>query len=131
MAGALTLERLQAGLEATRFVAVAATRKVYAERGNAVWEDVENKEFLAENVGSYIEAYRHVVVGQMGKLTVPAYVTASDLAWWGQLAWKGAVTGVNSASTVYTYTFTPSPTNVPAGERSPAALLVPGSLSVW
>lgn len=109
--GSIALERLQAGLEATRFTAVAATRKVYAERGNAIWEDVENKEFLAENVGSYIEAYRHVVVGQQGKLTVPVYVSASDLAWWGQLAWKGAVTATGPTNTsVYTYTFTPSPT---------------------
>ncbi len=109
--GSIALERLQAGLETTRFTAVAATRKVYAERGNAIWEDVENKEFLAENVGSYIEAYRHVVVGQQGKLTVPAYVTASDLAWWGQLAWKGSVAATGPTNTsVYTDTFTPDPT---------------------
>src|ERR1035437_9848696 len=111
MAGALTLERLQAGLEATRFTAVPATRKVYAERGNAVWEEVIGREFLQENAGSYIDTYRNVTVSSMVKITVPFFVSAADLAWWGQLAWKGSVaaTGPTNA-TVYTYTFTPDPT---------------------
>lgn len=111
MAGALTLERLQAGLEATRFVAVPATRKVYAERGNAVWEEVVGREFLQENVGSYIETYHNVTVSQMAKITVPFFVSAADLAWWGQLAWKGTVTATGPTnSTVFTYTFSPDPT---------------------
>lgn len=111
MAGAIALERLQAGLESTRFTAVAATRKVYGERGNAWYEEVITKEFLPENAGSYIEAYRHVVTEKRAQLTVPFFVTASDLAWWGQLAWKGGVAATGPTNTsVYTYTFQPSPT---------------------
>lgn len=106
--GALSLERLQAGLEATRGTAVPATRRVYGERGPAFWDPTVKKEFLSEAMTSFIKNYRHVVVEQSGKLTIPAWVTASDLAWWGQLFWKGAVTGVNSAVTVYTYTFNPT-----------------------
>lgn len=108
MPGAIALEKLQAGLEATRGTAVPATRKVYGERGTAWWDPTVKKEFLAESMGSYVKNYRHVVLEQSGKLTIPFYVTASDLAWWGQLFWKGGVTGVLSAVTVYTYTFAPT-----------------------
>lgn len=108
MAGAIALEKLQAGLEATRFTGVAATRKVYGERGTAWLEELVTTEFLAENMGSYVEHYRNVQTAKMAKLTIPGYVTASDLAWWGQLAWKGAVTGVLSNTSVYTYTFSPT-----------------------
>lgn len=111
MPGAIALERLQAGLESTEFTAVPATRKVYAERGTAWYEEIVTKEFLKENVGSYVEYYRHVVTEKSAKLTVPFFVTASDLAWWGQLAWKGGVTATGpTAGTVYTYAFQPSPT---------------------
>lgn len=106
--GAIALERLQAGLEATRGTAVPATRRVYGERGAAFFDPTVTKEFLAESMTSYAKNYRHVVTGVMGKLSIPGYVTASDLAWWGQLFWKGGVTGVNSAVTVYTYTFAPT-----------------------
>ena len=66
------------------------------------------KEFLNESMSSYIDNYRHVVTGVGAKLMVPGYVTASDLAWWGQIFWKGGVTGVLSATTVYTYSFSPT-----------------------
>lgn len=107
MAGAIALEKLQAGLEATRGTAVPATRKVYAERGTAWFEQTVAKEWLAESMSSYVANYRHIVTEQSAKLTVPFYVTAADLAWWGQLAWAASVTGVLSAATVYTYTFNP------------------------
>lgn len=106
--GALALERIQAGLETTRGTAVAATRRVYGERGPAFFDPSVSKEFLSEAMSSYIANYRHVVTGVGGKLTIPGWVTASDLAWWGQLFWKGSVAGVLSAVTVYTYTFAPT-----------------------
>jgi len=106
--GAIALERLQAGLEAVRGTPVAATRRVYGQRGQAWWEPTVNKEYLDESMSSYIDNYRHVVTGVSGKLSIPFFVTPSDLAWWGQLFWKGAVPGVNSATTVYTYTFPPT-----------------------
>lgn len=105
--GAIALEKLQAGLEAIRGTAVAATRKVYTERGLGWFEPIVEKEWLAESMSSYIANYRHIVVGQSAKLTVPFYVTASDLAWWGQIYWAAAVTAVTSAVTVQTYTFNP------------------------
>lgn len=107
--GAIALERLQAGLEAgLGGTPVAATRRVYGERGNAWFDPTVTKEFLAESMSSYIANYRHVVTGLTGKLSIPGYVTASDLAWWGQLFWKGGVTAVTSAVTVQTYTFSPT-----------------------
>jgi hypothetical protein len=106
--GAIALERLQAALEATRGTAIPATRRVYGERGGAWFDPTVTKEFLAESMSSYVKNYRHVVTGLTGKLSIPGYVTASDLAWWGQLFWKGGVTGVLSAATVYTYTFAPT-----------------------
>jgi|GEM_PF-2622747 hypothetical protein len=109
MAGAIALERLQAGLETVRFTPVPATRKVYGERGTTWYEEVKTEEFLAENTGSYIANFRHVVAEKHATLNVPFFVTGADLAWWGQLAWKGSVaaTGPTSGS-VYTYAFTPS-----------------------
>jgi hypothetical protein len=106
--GAIALERLQAGLEATRGTAVPATRRVYGERGTAFFDPTVTKEFLAESMSSYIKNYRHVVTGVAANLTIPGWVTPSDLAWWGQSYWKGGVTGVLSAVTVYTYTFSPT-----------------------
>lgn len=107
--GALALERIQAGLESTRGTAVAATRRVYGERGPAFFEPTYKKEFLNEANTSYIANYRHVVVEQSAKLTIPAWVTAADLPWWGQLFWKGSVAATGPTNTsVYTYTFTPT-----------------------
>src|SRR4051812_37105968 len=106
--GAIALERLQAGLEATRGTAVAATRRVYGERGNAWFDPTVSKDFLEESMSTYIRNYRHVVTGVAGKLMIPGYATCSDLAWWGQLGWKGGVAAVTSAVTVQTYTFSPT-----------------------
>lgn len=109
MAGIIAVEKLQAGLEATRGTAVAATRKVYGQGNGASWfEPTVTKEFVTESMGSYVKNYRHVVTGETAKLTIPGHLTASDAAWWGQLFWKGGVTAVNSATTVYTYTFSPT-----------------------
>jgi len=106
--GAIAAERLQAGLEAVRGTPVPATRRVYGERGSAFFDPTVTKEFLGESMSSYIKNYRHVVTGVAANLTIPGYVTASDLAWWGQSFWKGGVTGVLSAVTVYTYSFSPT-----------------------
>lgn len=105
---ALALERIQAGLETTRGTSVAATRRVYGERGPSFFDPSVQKEFLSEALTSYIANYRHVVLGVGAKLSIPGWVTASDLAWWGQLFWKGGVTAVTSAVTVQTYTFAPT-----------------------
>ena len=107
--GALALERLQAGLESTRGTLVAATRRVYGERGNAFWDPTVKKEFLSESMTSYIKNYRHVITEESGKLSIPGWVTAADLPWWGQLFWKGGVAATGPTNTtVYTYTFSPT-----------------------
>jgi hypothetical protein len=108
MAGTIALERLQAGLESVRGTGVAATRRVYGQRGQAWFTPAVDKTFLDESMSSFIKNYRHVVTRTGVTLGVPDYLTASDFAWWMQLAAKGGVTGVNSATTVYTYTFTPT-----------------------
>ena len=46
----IALERLQAALEVTRGTGLAATRRVYGERGNAFFEPAVTKEFLNESM---------------------------------------------------------------------------------
>jgi hypothetical protein len=108
MAGTIALERFQAGLESVRGTGVAATRRVYAQRGQGWFTPAVDKTFLDESMSSFIKNFRHVVTRTGVTLGLPGYLTASDFAWWMQFAAKGGVTGVNSASTVYTYTFTPT-----------------------
>lgn len=110
--GTLALEKLQAGLEVTRGTAVAATRKVYGERGNAWFEPSVTREFLNETMGSYVEFYRHVDTAVGGKLTVPGWVTAADIVWWGLQVWgSNAPTGPTNTS-VYTWTWSPATLSV-------------------
>ena len=66
--GTIALEKLQAGLEITRGTAIAATRKIYGERGNAWFDLSVQRETLAENMGSYVEFYRFVDTAVQGKL---------------------------------------------------------------
>lgn len=108
MAGTIALERLQAGLESVRGTGVAATRRVYTQRGQGWFTPAVDKQMLDEDMSSFIKNYRHVVTRTGATMGVPGFLTASDFAWWMQLAAKGGVTGVNTASTVYTYTFTPT-----------------------
>lgn len=110
--GTIALEKLQAGLEVTRGTPVAATKKIYAERGNAWFEHQVTREFLAENMGSYIEFYRHVDTAVSGKLTLPAYLTGADAAWYGQLAWGSTAPTGPTNSTVYTWTWSPATLSV-------------------
>lgn len=106
--GTIALEKLQAGLELTRGTAIAATRKVYGEHGNAWFEGTVTREFLAESMGSYVANYRHVDTALGAKLTFPGYLTAHDASWWGQLAWgSNGATGPTNTS-VYTWVFSPS-----------------------
>ena len=106
-AGAIAIEKLQAGLETVRGTAVPATRIVYPQRGG--WFDQTiTREFMDEDHSSYIAHYGSVVTEQKANLTFPFYLTASDIAWYGQQFLAGAVTGVLSAVTVYTYTFSPT-----------------------
>ena len=110
--GTITLEKLQGGLELTRGTAIAATRKLYGERGNAWFEGVVTREFLAETMGSYVANYRHVDTEVGGKLTFPAYLTAHDASWWGQAVWgSNAATGPTNTS-VYTWVFSPATLSV-------------------
>lgn len=105
--GAIAIERLQAGLEATRGTAVAATRRVYPERGG--WFDgTIVREFPDESRSSYIKNYAGATVEVGGKLSYPAYLTAADFAWYGQGFFKGGVTGVLSNTAAYAYAFAPT-----------------------
>lgn len=109
-AGLNALQKAQAFLESTRGTAAAATRIVYFDRG-AWFEQVVGREFPNEDRNSFIRAYRQLTTSHAVKLSATAQATFDDLPWWGQLFWKGGVTGVLSAVTVYTYTFTPTATS--------------------
>ncbi len=106
-AGLGALQKAQAALEVTRGTALAATRIVYLDRG-AWFEQLVGREFPQEDRNSFIDNYRQLTVSQMVKLAAIARDTFDDLPWWGQLFWKGGVTGVLSNTSVYTYTFQPT-----------------------
>jgi hypothetical protein len=106
-AGLNALQKAQAAIEATRGTGIAATRIVYLDRG-AWFEQPVGREFPEEDRNSFIDNYRMLTVSHMAKVTAVARETFDDAPWWGQFFWKGGVTGVLSAITVYTYTFTPT-----------------------
>jgi hypothetical protein len=107
-AGLNTLQKAQAAIEATRGTGIAATRIVYIDRGP--WPDEAiGREFPDEDRNSFIQNYRNVTVSR-GPVAWPvmANATFEDLAWYLQGFAKGAVTGVLSNTSVYTYTFSPT-----------------------
>jgi hypothetical protein len=106
-AGLNALQKAQAGIESTRGTPIAATRIVYLDRG-AWFEQEVGREMPEEDRNSFIDNYRTLTVSHVAKMSAVARVTFDDLPWWGQFFWKGGVTGVLSAVTVYTYTFTPT-----------------------
>ena len=106
-AGLNALQKAQAFLESTRGTPAAATRIVYFDRG-AWFEQVIGRDFPDEDRNSFIDFYRQLTTSHAVKLSGGADATFDDLAWWGQIFWKGGVTGVLSNTTVYTYTFQPT-----------------------
>lgn len=104
--GLVALTKLQAGLEATRGTPVAATR-IQPINGYMV-ENIERTK-VHEQRNSFIDIYRSFQtkrsVELRGLTTSPTF---EDLPWFLQSFVKGGVTGVLSAVTVYTYTFTPT-----------------------
>lgn len=106
--GVIALEKLQAGLEVTRGTAVAATKKLYGERGTAWFEGVVSREFLNETYGDYVANHRNINTAVSAKGTIPGYLTAADTAWWGQSAWNSNAPTGPTQTTVYTWTWTPA-----------------------
>lgn len=107
VAGLNTLQKAQAGIEAARGTGIAATRIVYFDRG-AWFDEAIGREFPNEDRNSFIEHYRNLTTSRAATLSGVANATFDDLPWFMQSFGKGAVTGVNSATTVYTYTFAPT-----------------------
>jgi len=104
--GELALRKTQAGLESARGAQVAATRKVY---GKGMMEDKPKiVQIEDEQHGTLVNSYRSYPGLIEAKFPFEGSVTYEDLAWWLQLALKGGVAGVLSATTVYTYTFVPT-----------------------
>src|SRR6266566_2641318 len=107
-AGLNTLQKAQAGIETVRGTGIAATRIVYLDRGP--WPDEAiGRQFPDEDRNSFIQNYRNLLVSR-GPVAFPALANATfeDIAWYLQPFAKGAVTGVLSNTTVYTYTFSPT-----------------------
>lgn len=104
--GLVALSKFQAGLEAVRGTAVAATR---IQPLNGWFVENVDRAKVHEQRNSFIDVYRSLQVKRWvelrGLTTSPTY---EDLPWFLQHFVKGGVTGVLSASTVYTYTFTPT-----------------------
>ena len=112
--GLVALSGMQRGIETTSGTAVAATA-IQPLLGGWLHEVVE-RQFPEEQRYSLIAAYRNFAVKNFVELSgITIAPTFTDLAWWGSLFWKGLATGsprkpagVLSASTVYTYTHTPT-----------------------
>lgn len=106
--GLVALSKFQAGLEATRGTAVAATR-IQPLNGWMV-ENVDRAK-IHEQRNSLVDIYRSLQVKRnvelRGLTTSPTF---EDLPWFLQSMVKGGVAGVLSAATVYTYTFVPTAT---------------------
>lgn len=103
--GEVALRKLQAAIEVTRGLDLAATRKVYA-----IGHMEKNIDLLApaEDRGTFISNYRSSLGVVTASLPLTGGASYEDLPWWFQLALKGGVTGVLSAVTAYTYTFVPT-----------------------
>lgn len=107
MSGEIALESLQVGYESTRGTAVAATRIEPILSG---WfkENVE-RSYPDEIRNSFIKGYRNFPTKNFVEVTgLQIAPTFEGLGWWLGLFCKGGVTGVLSAVTVYTYTYTPT-----------------------
>ena len=84
---------------------MAATRKVYAQIEPTYEKPLA---FFTDTSGTYTARRRSSYGRERVGFTATDMATYEDLAWWLQLAIKGGVTGSGSASTGYTYAFTPS-----------------------
>lgn len=107
MSGEMALESLQAGLESARGTLVPATRIEPILGG---WfKEVVERSWPDEIRNSFIKVYRNFPIKNYievsGLQIAPTY---EGLGWWLQLIAKGGVTGILSATTAYTYTFTPT-----------------------
>jgi hypothetical protein len=104
--GLVALSKFQAGLEATRGTAVPATR---IQPLNGWFVENVDRAKIHEQRNSFIDIFRSIQVKRWvelrGLTTSPTY---EDLPWFLQSFLKGGVAGVLSATTVYTYTFTPT-----------------------
>ena len=89
--GEVALRKIQAALEGTRGTDLPATRKVYA---TGMME--KNIDLLRplEDRGTFIKNYRSTLGVVEASFPMEGGLTYEDLPWWGQLAFKGGVTGV-------------------------------------
>ena len=106
--GEVALRKTQAALEAVRGTQLAATRKVYGT--GHFDETVGIIRPQNEQRGVLVKNYRSQPGLITSKFPFTGTATYEDLCWWFQMALKGGVTGVLSATTVYTYTFVPTQT---------------------
>jgi len=104
--GLVALSKFQAGLETVRGTAVAATR---IQPINGYLVENAQRSIIHEQRNSFIDNFRNFQTKRFVELrglnTSPTY---EDLPWFLQSFLKGGVTGVLSASTVYTYAFAPT-----------------------
>lgn len=101
------LQKVQAGLESSRGVNVAATRKVYAQLTSKYARALQK---YADSSGTYHARRRPSYARAKPSHTAVDIATFEDLPWWLQMALKGGVTGVGDAGApqAYLYTFNPT-----------------------
>jgi len=105
--GLIALTGWQAGLETTRGTLVAATR---IQPMTATMRYIIDRYAPQEDRNSFEDFYRSAQTKAHVEINgAVAWATFEDAPWFAQLFVKGGVSGVLSNTTVYTYTFVPTP----------------------
>jgi tail tube protein len=105
--GEVALRKIQAALEVTRGVDLAATRKVYATGTMAKKIDLLRP---LEDRGTFTRNYRSTLGVIEASFPMQGGLTYEDLPWWSQLAIKGGVTSSLVDTTARRWAFVPSQT---------------------
>jgi hypothetical protein len=103
--GEVALRKIQAAIEATRGLDLAATRKVYAK--GMMTKDVVLLR-PEEDRGTFIKNYRSAQGIVTAAFPITGGLTYEDLPWYAELAIKGSVTSTVVDTTVRRWAFVPT-----------------------
>ena len=106
--GEKALRRLQAGLETTRGLGVAATRKVYGEMEP---HRDQPRKFAMEDRGIFVDKFRANAKLVDASFKMKADLTFEDLPYWLDMLLRGGVAATGSATVGYTYQYVPDQTS--------------------
>lgn len=103
--GEVALRKIQAAIEATRGLDLAATRKVYAK--GKMMKEVQLLR-PDEDRGTFVKNYRSALGVVSASFPIEGGVTYEDLPWFAEIAIKGSVTSSVVDTTVRRWVFVPT-----------------------